>query len=470
MAEAKTLQKVYDKLRTDIICGTYRGKGDLPSIAELCEHFNAGRNTIRSALKMLEDEQLIQQEKGRNAKVIFDVNQAKYFQVYQETLYGRMPTMIKLLKAMEYIMPEIAEEALRNASEEDLKHLRVRIASLKEHAIDSGRSMMDALMNVYLYAFSLLDNDHVIHLFSEMMQFVTVLVPKKSMREKEMQKSVVFLGNVMSTIVDFVVRSDTAMVKKGVKLMAHSSSKKLVHYVERVVDPQIELHPIAFQWNYNKDYLYQEIIVTIINDIYLGTYEKGQALPSFEQLAKQFDVSVRTSRKAIERLNQYQIVKTINGIGSFVCDYEDVKEAISRNKEILQHVKDYCEVLQLLYLCVRGMSYHLMRQLSDQELDQILKEFQQISTPSLDPLLHTLFSKNECLLSIYEELKKDFIWCIYLKHACAYAPSVFQFDDNLTKLCKFIEKKQLKKASNQINAMLKLAYEKSWQAYLEMQS
>lgn len=468
MAEAK-IQKVYEKMRTDIICGMYRYHEDLLSIAELCEHFNAGRNTIRSVLKMLEEEQLITQEKGRNAKVVFDINLPQYYQIYQETLYGRMPAMVEIFQAMEYIMPEIAEEALRNASEEDFKQLRIKIASLKVNTIDSSRSVMDALMSVYLYAFSLLNNDHVIHLFSEMMQFVTVLVPKNSMRGQEMRKSVIFLSNVMSTIVDFIVRSDNAMMKKGVRLMARSSSKKLVNYIHRVIDPQTTFRPISFQWNYNRDYLYQEIIVTIINDIYLGIYEKGQVLPSFEQLAKQFHVSIRTSRKAIERLNEYQIVKTINGIGSVVCDYEDVKESISQNKEILHHVKDYCEVLQLLYLSVRGMSYHLIRQLSEQEINQILKKLKQITTPSLDPLLHVLFSKNECLLSIYEELQKDLIWCIYLEHVSSYSPTLFQFNANLAKLCTFMEKKQYKKASNQINGMIKLAYEKSLEAYLEMQ-
>lgn len=468
LAEAKTQQRVYEKLRTDIVCGTYHYEDDLPSISVLCDLFDAGRNTIRSVLKKLEEEHLIKQEKGKNAWVIFDVNLPEYNQIYQQTLIGRMPTMIEIFQTMEYIMPEIVEDALRNARDEDLLKLRERIASLKVHPLDTSRSMLDALMNVYLYAFSLLANDHVTDLFREMMHFVTVLVPKYSMQQKEMKKSVQFLGNVMSTIMDFVVRSDTAMMKRGVRLMARSSSKKLVHYVEHHIDAKIPFVPLKFHWYYHKDYLYQEMMTDIINDIYMGVYRKDEPLPSFEQLATQYHVSVRTSRKAMECLNAYHIVKTVNGIGSFVNDPNDMQRSLYTNQEIMDHIKDYCEALQLLYLCIRGIGQHFLRQLDDDQITKIIQDFKTTTKPTLDPLLKVLFSYNECLLSIYEEIQKDLIWCVYVKMEIQYEHTMFEYADKQEKLIIYLKNKQYKKANALLIDLIEKTYEYTKQSYEEM--
>lgn len=468
MAEAKTQQRVYEKIRTDIVCGTYRYQDDLPSISVLCERFSVGRNTIRSVLKKLEEEHLIKQEKGRNACIMFDVNQPQFLRIYQQTLIGRLPAMMEIFQTMEYIMPEIVEDALCNADREDLRKLQEKIASLKKNPLDTSRSMLAALMDVYLYAFSLLENDHVIDLFREMMQFVTVLVPKYSMQRQEMKKSVQFLGIIMSTIMDFVVRSDTAMMKKGVRLMARSSSRKLVHYVERHVDPKISFVSMKFHWHYHEDYLYQEMMADIINDIYLGTYRMDEPLPSFQQLAIQYHVSVRTSRKAMEQLNAFHIVKTVNGVGSFINAQEDMQRSMQCNKEIIQHVKDYCEALQLLYLCIRGIGQHLLHQLKEQQVKTIIQDFETLAKPSLDPLLRVLFSYHECLWSIYEEIQKDLIWCVYVRHVIPYEQAGFDYAKREKELIIYLKDRQYEKVNNLMVNLVHKTYEYTKQSYEQL--
>ena len=466
MPEPKTSQRVYEKLYTDIACGKYQYEEPLPSIIHLSEQFSVGRNTMRSVLKRLEEDQFIKQEKGKNACVIFDNTSPKYFQIFQETIYGRLPAMIEIFQVMEYIMPEIVEESLRVATAEDIEQIKLRIQTLKNKSMMSSYELMDALMSIYLYAFSLMHNDHVVDLFTEMMEFVTVIAPKSSIHVSEMTRSIRFLGQMMSTIVDYTVKRDAGMMKKAVKLMAHSSSKQIQRYVHTTIDEHIAFHPFPFHWNCNQDYLYQRIVIDILNDINLGKYDAHKDLPAFEQLAEQYHVSVRTSRKAIDVLNSYHVVKTINGVGSFVCVEVGDAKVICQNKEILSHIRDYCEMLQLLALCIKGIGYPFLRSMSEDEINDILEAMKE--TPSLKPLIQFLFIQNSTLMSIYQEIVKDCSWNVYVQSLYPFQKEAYDFSKAFQTMQQNLKRRRFKQVMKQVNEMMAYIYAHTYDVYQQM--
>ncbi|RGC23697.1 GntR family transcriptional regulator [Absiella sp. AM54-8XD] len=97
MAELTITEQVYLKMKADIVCGKYEIVKDLPAILELCELFHVGRNTMRHALRLLEEDGLIKQEKGRNARVIFDLNKRENRAMYEEMLYGVCHRLLRYL-------------------------------------------------------------------------------------------------------------------------------------------------------------------------------------------------------------------------------------------------------------------------------------------------------------------------------------------------------------------------------------
>ena len=153
MAELTITEQVYLKMKADIVCGKYEIVKDLPAILELCELFHVGRNTMRHALRLLEEDGLIKQEKGRNARVIFDLNKRENRAMYEEMLYGRLPSIAAVFDTMEYILPTIAQEAINRASDEDIAYLYHMADSLKDKQFHTSSELMKALMEIYSNAF-----------------------------------------------------------------------------------------------------------------------------------------------------------------------------------------------------------------------------------------------------------------------------------------------------------------------------
>ena len=244
MAELTITEQVYLKMKADIVCGKYEIVKDLPAILELCELFHVGRNTMRHALRLLEEDGLIKQEKGRNARVIFDLNKRENRAMYEEMLYGRLPSIAAVFDTMEYILPTIAQEAINRASDEDIAYLYHMADSLKDKQFHTSSELMNALMEIYSYAFSLLNNVYVSSLFTQMMDFILVAVPDYSLRKNEFQKNMAFIGNMLSVILKAILKKDSKVLQKTIKYMIHTISKKTQSYIQRIIDEEkTTFHP-----------------------------------------------------------------------------------------------------------------------------------------------------------------------------------------------------------------------------------
>ncbi len=61
---------VYNQIKMDILSGHYPVGGFLPPESELMEHFGTSRTTIRRAIALLKDEQLLHVQQGRGSEVL----------------------------------------------------------------------------------------------------------------------------------------------------------------------------------------------------------------------------------------------------------------------------------------------------------------------------------------------------------------------------------------------------------------
>jgi len=64
--------------------------------------------------------------------------------------------------------------------------------------------------------------------------------------------------------------------------------------------------------------LYQIVADAILEQIERGVYQPGERLPSESELVKMFDVGRNTVRHALSELVDQDVVRTIQGVGSFV--------------------------------------------------------------------------------------------------------------------------------------------------------
>ena len=71
--------------------------------------------------------------------------------------------------------------------------------------------------------------------------------------------------------------------------------------------------------NSSQDPIYQQISSQIKNQILSGDLAEGELLPSIRTLAKELHISVITTKRAYEELEQEGFIDTVSGKGSFVA-------------------------------------------------------------------------------------------------------------------------------------------------------
>lgn len=71
--------------------------------------------------------------------------------------------------------------------------------------------------------------------------------------------------------------------------------------------------------NSSPDPIYQQIFNQIQQAIFKGELKEGEALPSIRNLAKELQISVITTKRAYDDLEQEHYIETVPGKGSFIA-------------------------------------------------------------------------------------------------------------------------------------------------------
>lgn len=113
----------------------------------------------------------------------------------------------------------------------------------------------------------------------------------------------------------------------------------------------------------SKEPLFQQIKEQIKQHIFNGTLQEGDALPSMRQLAKDLKVSVITTKRAYEDLEQEGYVVSAVGKGTFVAGQQPhvlkewqlreienkLEEIVAMSKQIGLTKEELIELLEIYY-------------------------------------------------------------------------------------------------------------------------
>ena len=81
-------------------------------------------------------------------------------------------------------------------------------------------------------------------------------------------------------------------------------------------------------------------------------------LPYEKRLARQYDVSISTVRKALSELEQRGFVKTLNGKGTVVIEPDDTKlHRLALNCGYAEKALRYLHALRLMILIIRPAAF-----------------------------------------------------------------------------------------------------------------
>jgi len=113
---------------------------------------------------------------------------------------------------------------------------------------------------------------------------------------------------------------------------------------------------------------------SIINDIMRGVYEKGSMLPQQSYYAEKYGVSRATVRKAMDQLIHQNVIVTVKGKGTFVCDYKQARHGFSRKLSFSEDLPSYRKLhSRVLALSEEKATVGVARQLQIQENDPVVR-------------------------------------------------------------------------------------------------
>ncbi len=100
--------------------------------------------------------------------------------------------------------------------------------------------------------------------------------------------------------------------------------------------------------NANQKPIYEQIYTQMKQHIIAGTLAEGDALPSIRSLAKDLRISVITTKRAYDELEQEGFIYTVGGKGCFVAEQN---KALIRETYLKQIEAKMLEILQLGETC-----------------------------------------------------------------------------------------------------------------------
>lgn len=114
---------------------------------------------------------------------------------------------------------------------------------------------------------------------------------------------------------------------------------------------------------------YSAVYMDLLGLIAIGRYQPGDKLPSHKELQKLYNVSVDTTRKAIQIMQEWGVVKTIRGKGIFVgMDLSEMKKIQIPPHLIAYHVRRYLDSLELLAFSIEGTSVCAASHITPEEI------------------------------------------------------------------------------------------------------
>ena len=110
--------------------------------------------------------------------------------------------------------------------------------------------------------------------------------------------------------------------------------------------------------------IYEQIVNQLKNAIFNHEIKAGEALPSIRMLAGNLEVSVITTKRAYEELEKENLIRSVAGIGFYVCDtntdYLKEKQYIMLEKKMTE-LLDECKKAGMKKKDIISMTEELLR-------------------------------------------------------------------------------------------------------------
>ena len=415
MEDEKTLYNyVYRLILNDIYNGKYLLNDKLPPLPKLSDEYLVSRNTIRSALSLLQENGYITMKKGAPAQVIFDIYNFVNNDAYRQEFVDMGKMIDDIFDTMALVLPKVSIMALDQATDEQFKTLEAMINNFSCEKISTNYELFDQLFGIYLYAFGFLNNPILNDLFLILISSVRLPILTEKKITDILNRNIKTIKKLLETVLKSYKKHNHFMVQILITALCKGAKKTSTNYIKLICSDLSPKNKITFSWNSNRnqEYLYTQVVLSILKNISNGTYQPNDSLPSISKLAKEYNVSEKTSRKALDFLREYHVIETINGVGSKIA-----LNKLYPNQPVLNNffIEQFYNSLSLIKIFGNTIAHNSLKHSTKQEIADIALKTREQSIFSTELYWNHIFSKqNECLYTIYQELNKSISWIVLL--------------------------------------------------------
>ncbi|MGX8851380.1 GntR family transcriptional regulator [Amedibacillus sp. YH-ame10] len=406
---------VYEHLKHDILQSKYKTGEKLPSLKELCEYYQVGRNTMRYAIHLLEEIGFVMPAQGSNHIVIYNIDDFEYNRAYRLMIISKCQTAHEVLRILGLIMPLIAQEALSKSSSQDQNKMLEIIEHIEKDKNANPNILLEQLMKLYTLAFTNLNNAMFLNLFQTMMSFITIPIntsDSNRFTSRYIQKKirVAAMHNFKKAL-----NGKTLVLKKIIPIFTTMVDKGGDRFCKEHCSDLKEFDPIGFEWRaeLQQRYLYNQVSVDILHNMTATDLKIGDKLPSIEELGKTYGVSKNTIMKSIEELRLYGIVQSVNGIGTIlVYDKNTNLQEILQKPHVQNNLAIFHEMLELSKWILASFQKKQFKRISQDVCEKILFDLEE--SFSIQPILNMICeSYNPTLSYIFKQMSDSFVWQVF---------------------------------------------------------
>ena len=353
MSEVMPLyETIYHEIVTDIYISLISPQSNLPSLNELSQKYHVGRNTIRHAIQLLLENGYIEKTKNRQYRVIYDLNEPYYKEQYINEIAQRKDAMHDVFYNMQLLLPSAAAYTIRVCSDEDL----TEICKLLDLIIDSDFSndleLYVTLNHVYMCAFEKAGNPMITNLFESMFRFIRIPMEQKTKGHILKFILLPLMRKYLRQFKATVLKRDSKDLHRQVESFCKILDKSMVHGLKKIVSTTEAKSRYEFNWTHY-EYSYEVMIGTILSKAGLD-YQYGESLPSYQELADQSHVSLKTSRTAIAKLAELGMVDTANGKKAVLTDnFETTKAILLEDPYLRGNIMSFFAALHFLLITAK---------------------------------------------------------------------------------------------------------------------
>ncbi|MEG1847797.1 MAG: GntR family transcriptional regulator [Lachnospiraceae bacterium] len=445
---------IYQDLITQMYTGQLAHGDELPSLAELCAQYTVGRNTMRNALQLLSENAYIDILHGKKARVMFDYNDPHYKDPYKNELLHRTDAILDIYDTMALVMPDLAISCLSQASPAQHAELLVTLRAI-EHSIFNvtQQELYRSLLNFYTTVNAISNNPLQLHLFRSMFRFVQTPLAASSQHASSYRAGLLMIKTVLKTLEYCVSHHKNELLRNEIRMFAQLVRTQTASYLKRISAELPACTPapvqIPFTWYYapGQDYLYYNVVFSLIDKITHGIYPLGTTLPSYLFLSQQYGVSEKTSRKAIAVLRELQIVITAPGKSTRIAQIPALDKTMFLENEFLHTtVFTFYHAMHLFTSICRVVVLRAVPLLCQEQITAIIGQLQSCQAqnhkmlPALESLTDLFFtaSPSPSMQMIYAELKQAMGGGIFIEYCSIDEEMVPDTDWRLMQLITYL--------------------------------